>query len=544
MRQFRTVGIILTIAFFSIHLYGQKKGLESITKSDLKMHMDFLASDELEGRATGEPGLLIAARYLAVQAEALGLEKAPGFDSYFQYFTIAERAYDWDESKIKVTDSSGIEKESSQPFFVFPALQGSSYAVEGDVVFAGYGVKEEEHGYDDFAGIDIKDKIVLIMDRAPLNEEGTESIFGKQWSNMQNFQFKMQNIMMQQPKAILLVFDPKSGYNHIGDMNAGIVNYLSSSRSLKTEESSEVQERPGPKMVLIHREVADNLLSGTGYTLTELQQEIDSKLEPHSFEIEGKSCKINIAMKSSDLVVPNVFGMIEGSDPELKEEMVIYMAHYDHVGTDGEGGVFNGADDNASGSVALIEIAEAYKKEKKLPKRSVGFLWVAAEEIGLFGSSYFADHPMVPLSSIAAGINLDMVGRTITPEDIQKDREGMTIVGKDSVKVIGAKQSKVLMDINEETLSEMDLFGNYTYNDVNHPERFFYRSDHINFARKDIPVLFYSTGTHSDYHQLTDVPERIDYDKFFRMTRFVFKVGYNVADYKDEITVDNPMSGW
>ena len=192
----------------------------------------------------------------------------------------------------------------------------------------------------------------------------------------------------------------------------------------------------------------------------------------------------------------------------------------------------------------MIEIAKAFLAEKKMPGRSIGFLWVSAEEIGLFGSSYFADHPMVPLESIAAVINLDMVGRVATPEDRQSEREGLTIVGRDSVKVIGALQSKVLMQINEETLEDMDLHGNYAYNDIHHPERYFYRSDHINFARKDIPVLFYSTGTHADYHMVTDDPEKIDYDKFLHMTKFCYLVGYNVADYKGEITVDNPMSQW
>ena len=120
----------------------------------------------------------------------------------------------------------------------------------------------------------------------------------------------------------------------------------------------------------------------------------------------------------------------------------------------------------------------------------------------------------------------------------------MTIVGGDSVKVIGGKQSKVLMDINKQSLEEMNLVGNYTYNDLNHPERYFYRSDHISFARKDIPVLFYSTGTHRDYHLVSDEEVLIDYDKFLKMTRFCYKAGFNVAQYKDSIVVDNPMSGW
>jgi len=137
-----------------------------------------------------------------------------------------------------------------------------------------------------------------------------------------------------------------------------------------------------------------------------------------------------------------------------------------------------------------------------------------------------------------------MVGRVRTPEDEESSNSGLTIAERDAVKVIGGLQSQVLMEINKETLEEMDLIGNYEYNDLDNPERYFYRSDHINFARKDIPVLFYSTGTHRDYHQVTDEEKLIDYDKFLKMTRFSYKAGFNVADYDGPIVVDNPMSTW
>ncbi len=297
-------------------------------------------------------------------------------------------------------------------------------------------------------------------------------------------------------------------------------------------------------MVLIHRSVADKLLEGSGKDLENLQLEIDRNLAPQSFSIDGTRIEIELNMMETEVVVPNVFGVIEGSDPELKDEVVIYVAHFDHVGTDGEGGVYNGADDNASGTTALIEIAEAFMKEGKRPRRSIGILWVSGEEIGLYGSRYFADNPLIPVENIAAVINLDMVGRTRTAEDAESNRPGLTILGGDSVKVIGGMQSTVLMDISKQTLDEMGLVGNYKYNDLNDPERYFYRSDHINFARKDIPVLFYSTGTHRDYHKVTDEEKLIDYDKFLRMTRFGYKVGFNVAQYKDPIEVNNPMSAW
>lgn len=544
MRQKTIIITLLISSMLAFQLNAQRRGLKSIQERDLKMHMDFLASDELEGRATGEPGLEIAARYLAVQSERMGLQPAPSEDDYFQYYTLQERTYDLEKSSITLQDSSGEKMVSQQQFFLLPGLRTDHIEIEGEVVFAGYGINDEQFNYNDFEGVDIRDKIVVIMNRAPMNKEGTAAQLGDKYSDMQSMQHKMPYIAAQQPRAIIMVFDPKSGVNSIEDMNPRIADYLATSRSLKKEDEEPVTEIPGPKIILAHRSVADAVMQAAGKSLEKVQQEIDNTLEPQSFLVDGLTARIELTMKKEDLEVPNVFGMIEGSDPELKEEIVLYLAHFDHVGTDLEGGVFNGADDNASGTVALLEIAEAFLAERKMPRRSIGFLWVSGEEIGLFGSAYFADHPLVSTELISTVINLDMVGRVAEHEDRESERNGLTIVGEDTVKVIGAKQSALLMEINEAALENMGLHGNYSYNDITHPERYYYRSDHISFARKDIPVLFYSTGTHADYHMLTDDPGKIAYDKFRRMTEFSFMVGYNVADYKDEITVDNPMSGW
>jgi hypothetical protein len=544
----KAIFAIMLAILISSQLCAQNKGMESINTHDLKMHMLFLASDELEGRDTGEPGLQVAARYLAVQAEQLGLQPLDADKDYLQAFLIAEKGYDREKSSISIIGADSSVLVSKDPFYIFPPPNSDLSIFEGEVVFAGYGIKDEEHNYNDFENIDIHDKVVLIMNRAPQNETGTEALFDNdKWNNMQNFQYKMRHIYSQQPRAVLMVMDPKSGMQSIEDISPAVAKYLSRSRELKKEEveqSSTGMNGSQPGMVMIHRHVADLLLASTGKNLKDLQLEIDRNLKPQSFLLEGTGVKVELQMERKDLEIYNVFGMIEGSDPVLKDEMVIYVAHYDHVGTDGFGGVFNGADDNASGTVALIEIAEAFKMENEKPKRSIGILWVSAEEIGLFGSQYFAEHPLVPKERIAAVINLDMVGRTKTVEDQLSERSGLTIQAVDSVKVIGGLQSEVLMKINEKTLKEAGLVGNYQYNNLTDPNRYFYRSDHISFARQDIPVLFYSTGTHRDYHLVSDVEEAIDYDKFLKMTRFCFKAGFNVAQFKGPIKVDNPMSSW
>jgi len=542
----KQLSAILFAILISSSLYSQKRGLESINRHDLKIHLQFLASDELKGRETGEPGLQIAARYLAVQAEQLDLQPVDPDMDYLQPYKIAEKSYDREKSMITITGAGGTVSVNNDPFYMLPAPGGEQTIIEGEVVFAGYGIRDEEHGYNDFENIDIQDRIVLFMNRAPLNEEGTETRFDNdKWSGMQNFQYKMSYIFSQHPKAVMMVMDPRSGMNSIEDVNPAIAGYLSKSRTLKTEEE-ESETAPGdqPGIVLIHRNVADQLLATAGKNLKDLQLDIDRNFTPQSFFMEGAGLKIQLVMKNSDLVVNNVFGMIEGSDPVLKDEVVIYMAHYDHLGTDGMGGVFNGADDNGSGTAALMEIAEAFMMEKKAPKRSVGILWVSGEEIGLFGSQYFADHPLIPRERIAAVINLDMVGRTRMREDELSTRSGLTIQAGDSVKVLGGLQSKILMDINKQSLEEAGLIGNYKYNNLTDPNRYFFRSDHYSFARKDIPVLAYSTGTHRDYHLVSDVEEAIDYDKYVKVTRLCYIVGFNVAHFNGPIEVDNPLSTW
>jgi hypothetical protein len=545
MKPMLRLGQVFLIALVILPLQAQKKGEASINQTDLEAHMKFLASDELEGRDTGEPGLYVAARYLACQAEKVGLLPMNGEEGYFQHYIIHERAYDFDRSKVIISTPGRETVTRKDHFYMFPSAQDDQTVIEGEVVFAGYGINDEENNYNDFKDLDIEGKLVLIMSRAPMNEDGTTMKFGgEKYSGILSFRHKIPYLNSQNPKAILFVNDPRTGMASVEESNPGLADYLNRSRSLDPASALRGGNMNWPSILMIHRDLADQILQTAGQNLEELQKEIDREVAPHSFLLDSTTVRVEAYMKRSELEVPNVFGMIEGSDPELKDEMILYLAHFDHVGTDGQGGIFNGADDNASGTVGLIEIAEAFMNEKRPPSRSVGFLWVSAEEIGLFGSSFFADHPLVPIDEIVSVVNLDMIGRTKSEEDVRSSRSGLTIVGEDTVKVIGGLQSSVLMSINEEALDELGLVGNYNYNDRNHPDRYFYRSDHINFARKDIPVLFYSTGTHRDYHMVTDTEDLIDYDKFQRMVTLSYRVGYKLANFKGPIVVDKPMSAW
>jgi Zn-dependent M28 family amino/carboxypeptidase len=241
---------------------------------------------------------------------------------------------------------------------------------------------------------------------------------------------------------------------------------------------------------------------------------------------------LNIESDSKDVESENVVAVIKGS--EKPDEYVIISAHLDHVGVNNEGEIYNGADDDGSGTVGLLEIAEAFKKaadEGNGPKRSVVFLHVTGEEKGLLGSKYYADHdPIFPLSQTVADLNIDMIGR-IDPNRTG-DRNYIYLIGSD-------KLSTELHNLSEEVNKKyMNIELDYTYNDENDPNRFYYRSDHYNFAKNNIPIIFYFNGTHADYHQPGDTPDKINYDLLENRTRLVFLTAWEIANRDARLKVD------
>ena len=226
----------------------------------------------------------------------------------------------------------------------------------------------------------------------------------------------------------------------------------------------------------------------------------------------------------------NVLAFIKGS--EKPDEIIVLSAHYDHVGIE-NGEVYNGADDDGSGTVALIEIAKAFQKAKKQgngPKRSILFLHVTGEEIGLYGSRYYTENPLFPLSNTVVNLNVDMIGR------IGSEKEG----NDNYVYLIGSdKLSQELHDVSEAVNKRYtNLELDYTYNDDNDPNRFYYRSDHYNFAKKNIPVIFYFNGTHKDYHKHTDTPDKIEYELLAKRSRLIFLTAWEIANREGRIKLD------
>lgn len=538
-----TAAIVLTL-MACIPVYSQKgnKSEKQITASDMESYISFLASPLLKGRMNGEEGLEIAGQYIESQAKLLGLKPANG-NSYFQPYTVNRKIMDPVKTKIQIISAVNDTLTIKDPMYQLVPIGPSDFVLDGEVVFAGYGIKSDKYKYNDFDSLNTEGKILIVMERAPMSSDGTKSLFDEpEWNSQMSFQLKINALILSKAKAILFVPDPKSGFKSLGESSPGLSGYISSKVTLKGDKEDNISPFMAmmPKVIFINRSVADALLKGSGHTLEELQKGIDETLKPNSFIIQDKRMKITEVSIKEEKVLNNVAGYIEGSDPVLKNEVVVFSGHYDHIG--GSGAKINsGADDDASGCAALLSMAEAFQSLKKKPLRSILFLWVSGEEIGLYGSQSYVDKPLFPLDKTVADLNMDMIGRVKEAAD---STSSTPMTGPNTVFVITDSQSKDLMKIADDVDKKSDLNFDYSLSGRDHPLQLFARSDHYNFVRKDIPVLFFSTGIHSDYHTPGDVIEKIDFRKMELVTRTMYEIGLTVANRKTRIVVDNPFSSW
>jgi len=461
--------------------------------------------------------------------------------SYFQNYQVIRKKIDNSLSSVTISsdkaDTVIIRENICQLFPTDP----EDITIEGEVVFAGYGLNREKYKYNDFEGMTTEGKILLVMTRSPTAEDGKNYLFeGDDWSDFRSYSVKLRSLLFSKAKAILFVADPKSGFSSFEEEHPGVASALNTSMHLKGDKPRAFFLPGMMKIFFVNSRVAEELLQGTGENLATLQKKIDTQLKPQSFSIPGKTISINIVTSTEEITLKNVAAYIEGSDPGLKNEYIIYTSHADHIGGTGTR-INTGADDNASGCAALLSIAEAFQGLDKKPLRSVMFLWLSGEEIGLFGSEYYANNPLIPLGQTVANINIDMIGRVKGIADTTSDHP---MTGINEVFLITGNQSRELVDIAKDIDKEIELDFDYSLSGRNHPLQLFARSDHYNFVKKDIPVLFFSTGLHSDYHSPGDVAEKINFRKVERISEALFMIGYNVANNKTRLKVNNPFSSW
>jgi Zn-dependent M28 family amino/carboxypeptidase len=501
-----------------------------INAEDAKKHLSVLASDEYEGRETCKPGQKKAAKYIAEDFKNIGLKPAKD-NNYFQKFPLTLSTPDGVEMK-----ASEKKYENFKDFYVFP--YGKDLKLEAkSILFLGYGISDSL--YSDYAeGIhsdkntDVKNKIVLVLGGEPMSEDSVSFITGTKafsdWTT--NFRRKAEFAKSKGASAIIIV-------NNDFDRSIKFLKRFLESPSLKlvsepaSAEKGEKGEKQKIPQIGISIKTANELLASENRTVEDLKKKIRTTKQSVSFEIKSPF-EMEIKNKEDTLSSENVLGMIKGS--EFPDEVVFVTAHYDHLGVK-DGKVFNGADDDGSGTVGVMEIANAFEKAKEAgfaPKRTIVFMTVAGEEKGLLGSSYYTDHPVFPIANTVCDLNIDMIGRF--DNDHKKDSSYVYIIGSDKI-------STELHTINENanaTYTKLKL--EYKYNDPNDPNRFYYRSDHYNFAKKGIPIIFYFNGVHDDYHQETDEISKINFDLLVKRAQLVFFTAWEVANRKDRIKPDLP----
>lgn len=476
-----------------------------ITRAAAQAHVDFLASDELEGRDTPSRGLIVAGRYVASRFAEYGL-KPGNKGKWFQDYGLSAVTPSKDSGLKIGSDLVPFSNENGVPFFF-----SGQKSVEGDLVFAGYGITAENQNYDDYKGLDVKGKIVVILRYAP-NKDDRNTFFGTRAGRRhQAFTTKFANAIRHGAAGMILVTGPNHGPDNIN----GSFPML---QGLAIDAGNNNRRRRGfgggnsaDRIPAIHlsQKVAARLFGANG--LSKIQKSIDSTMKPRSFAL-GKKAGLTVKFSNDTVKTRNVVGILPGSDPVLKNEYIVIGAHYDHVGVGGGKAdrIHNGADDNASGTSALIEIAKAFGANKKRPARSVIFIAFSGEEKGLLGSRYYGERPIYPLDKTVAMFNLDMVGRN-TPK---------------SVTLFGAEQSKMLKRV---VTAQNKASVNYK---LDFPAQISGNSDHASFYRKNIPVIFFTTGLHKDYHQVTDHPEKIDAVKIRDIARLCFLTASEVANSK------------
>ena len=478
------------------------KYAETITQDELKKHLYTYASDEYEGRETGTPGQKKAVEYLKSYYESLGIPAAKSDGDYFQKVPLQ-----------KSSVPSGSIVINNKSFNVGEAVVSfaSAEGTYDQIIYLGYGI--EEGTYSDYAEVDVKDKMVLIKAGEPLNADGTYTLSGtvapSVWSNMSEAISKKGQLAFDRGAKGVLYYDSEN-YPRYSDYYTFIKNGDNHRMTLYAEANTTL-------LMVLNAEPAKLVFP-----------DIESNHTPQILNTD-----IQLALENEGFVdSENVAAMIQGT--EKPDEYIVISSHLDHIGVTKDGQINNGADDDGSGSVALLEIAEAFKKAKDKgygPKRSIIFLHVTGEEKGLLGSKYYTDYdPIKPLEQTVANLNIDMIGRTDPKRE--GDRNYIYLIGSD-------KLSTELHNLSEEINEKyMQIELDYKYNDENDPNRFYYRSDHYNFAKNNIPIIFYFNGTHEDYHKPGDTPDKINYDLLENRTRLVFHTAWEVANRENKLIVD------
>jgi Zn-dependent M28 family amino/carboxypeptidase len=520
---------------------AERKLAENITAKQLSDYLHFVASDAMEGRDTPSRGLDTTAEFIKMNLSRWGFKPAGDNGTFFQKIALRRDAVDNENSYVEI---NGQKFAYNKDFF---RLSGSgNEPLTAPVVYGRDGWFVKSKNYDAFQGVDVKDKTVVIYadgfsqnNLTPLPKGIAQGdLTGKRGEDWANAALHAHD---KGAKALVLVAPT------VLQSNWGQIQQFFSRGRVYVEKLNDdipVLNAPLPTFI-VSQDVGNALFNGeTQNPLKATGMEAVANVAAFALNAD-KRVTLRLATKHETMWTQNVVGIWEGSDPVLKNEMVAIGAHYDHVGMNpnarGDDKIWNGADDDGSGTVAVLSIAEALSKLPKRPKRSVLFVWHAGEEKGLWGSEYFTKFPTVDLSKVIANLNIDMIGRSKKPGDTNPRNKELS--GENEIYVIGSEMmSSTLGAVTKQTNGGyLNLTYNYKYDDPKDPNRFFFRSDHFNYAVKGIPIVFWFDGEHEDYHGAGDHPDKIDYAKMERVTRTIFMTLWELTDLQKRPKVDKQL---
>ncbi|HSU25503.1 MAG TPA: M20/M25/M40 family metallo-hydrolase [Pyrinomonadaceae bacterium] len=506
---------------------AEKKMAAAITADQLSNYLYFVASDAMGGRDTPSQGLDTTAEFLKMQLSRWGFKPAGDNGTFFQKIALRSESVDPANNLLQVDNQSYTLGDD----YVRVAGNGSANAL---TVFGGNGWMVRAKGLDPYKGVDVKGKIVVLygegfpsrttLTRMPAGISQTDlaGTKGADWADPVTY------AMQQGAAGIILVASPQA------QEAWGQIRRIYGRGSMYPEKFREGAVPLNIPVMLVSSKIGGALFQGASA----------GKDSATPFAM-NKTVSMTTMSKAETKWTQNVVALWEGRDPVLKNEMVAIGAHYDHVGTNpnapGDDKIYNGADDDGSGTVAVLSIAEALAKSKVRPKRSVLFVWHCGEEKGLWGSEYFNKFPTVDIKKVVTQLNIDMIGRSKKSGDANPKNKELS--GENEIYVIGKDMmSSTLGSIVDKTnKGYLNLAYDTRYDDPKDPNRFFFRSDHFNYAQNGIPITFWFDGVHEDYHQPGDEPQKIDYQKMEKVARTIFLTMWEVSDLRSRPTIDKQL---
>ncbi len=528
--------ICLAVALSAtVSVGGQTKAPQndSITQNDLRADLYFLAGDSLRGRLTDTEENRAAADFIKSRFERMGLSPAGPNKSYFQPYNLMTATIG-DDNVLVVTAGEGSSRRLRTGQEFYPHRYSASGRASGSVVFVGFGISAPPLSYDDYNG-DVKGKIVLALDHEPGERDLNSPFDGlitSEWSTT------WRKALAAQEKGALAVLFVSDVQNH-----PGAASFEGTARAYWPEKPPRIlnytletwADRIHIPVAQVSPALAATLVAGSGKTLDDLSKSAETAHGLTPVALPGVRLDLQTTVERHVVPDRNVVALMEGSDARLKNEWVIVSAHYDHNGADGTQ-IFNGADDNGSGVVALIEIAEAYAlaaKEGHRPKRSVLFAAWNSEERGLLGAWAYTEQPLAPLSSIVAVLNMDMIGRNeeipvgggarfngLEVQTAESNSNALNLMAFSRVPDITAAVERANVGVGLTLQKRYD----------NNPSQLLRRSDQWPFLQRGVPAMGFITGLHPDYHTVYDRPEKINYVKMEKIARLVHQVSWDLAN--------------